>query len=78
MALAIRKCCARGKNININGGSCTDHFAKEDENGKGQKISKAFFLETPLPQKGAKFFEGFLPSKMGQIKKITHIIMYTN
>ena len=43
MALHIRKCCARGQNININGGSCTDHLAKEDRNGKGQKISKAFF-----------------------------------
>ena len=43
MALAIRKCCAHGKNININGGSCTDHLAKKDESGKGQKISKAFF-----------------------------------
>ena len=43
MALAIRKCCARGKNININGGSCTDHLAKKDGSGKGQKISKAFY-----------------------------------
>ena len=28
---------------------------------KGQEISKANFLETPLPKKQAKFFEGFLP-----------------
>ena len=28
---------------------------------KGQKISKAIFLETPMPKKETKFFEGFLP-----------------
>ena len=28
---------------------------------KGRKISKAIFLETPLPKKRPKFFEGFLP-----------------
>ena len=44
MALAIRKYCACGKNININGGSCTDHLAKEDKSGQGQKISNVFFL----------------------------------
>ena len=27
---------------------------------KGQDISKAFFLETPLPKKRPKFVEGFL------------------
>ena len=43
MALAIRKCCARGKNINVNGASCTDHLGKEDGSGQGQKISNAFF-----------------------------------
>ena len=37
MALTIRKCCARGKNININGGSCTDDLAKEDINGTGSQ-----------------------------------------
>jgi hypothetical protein len=26
----------------------------------GQEISKEFFLETPLPKKGSKIFEGFL------------------
>jgi hypothetical protein len=35
--------------------------AKLFEIGKGQKISKAIFLDTPLPKKGPKFFEGFLP-----------------
>jgi hypothetical protein len=28
---------------------------------KSQEISKVFFLETPLPKKQMKFFEGFLP-----------------
>ena len=28
---------------------------------KGQEISKAIFLETPLPKKWPKYFEGFLP-----------------
>ena len=37
MALIIRKCCARGENININGASCTDHLAKEDGNGTGSQ-----------------------------------------
>ena len=27
---------------------------------KGHEISKEFFLETPLPKKRSKFFEGFL------------------
>ena len=50
---------------------------------KGQEISKANFVETPLPKKQTIFFEGFqgnpfsaLASKMGQIKKDTHNIMY--
>ena len=30
---------------------------------KDQEISEAFFLETPLPKKQPKFFEGFLPSR---------------
>ena len=37
MALTIRKCCARGKNLNLNGRSCTDHLAKEDRNGTGSQ-----------------------------------------
>ena len=28
---------------------------------KGQEISKAIFHETPLPKKGPKFVDGFLP-----------------
>ena len=28
---------------------------------KGQEISKAFFVETPLAKNQPKFFEGFLP-----------------
>ena len=59
---------------------------------KVRKSQKIFFLETPLPKKQTKSFEGFLPqclkwvksieislaSKMGQIKKMTPISMYTN
>ena len=29
--------------------------------GKCQEISKAIFLETPLPEKGPKFFKEILP-----------------
>ena len=28
--------------------------------GKGQEISKAIFVETPVLKKGPKFFKGFL------------------
>ena len=38
---------------------------------KGQEISKAIFLENPLPKKRPKFLKDSCPSpKMGQIKKM--------
>ena len=30
----LRKCCPRGENLNLNGESCTDHLAEEDELGQ--------------------------------------------
>ena len=40
----------------------------EKEPTKGQEISKAIFLETPLPKKQTKILKDIYP-KMGQIKK---------
>ena len=48
--------------------------------GKGQKISKAIFLETPSTKRGPKFFEGFLPKplKWDKSKSNKHKLYYTS
>ena len=30
----LRKCCPQGENLNLNGESCTDHLAEEDDLGQ--------------------------------------------
>ena len=59
----FRECFAQSKSKILRNTckSLSDNLVFFISHDKGQEISKAIFLETPLPKKRPKFFEGFLP-----------------